>query len=57
VPPCTALTTRATKRFETANVVSEMNGTTKSRASGWFATTGRTMPEDQLRSVVIWKSG
>ena len=36
--------------------VSVMKGTKKAQACGCVSITGRTMPIDQLSSVMIWKS-
>ena len=33
-----------------------MNGTKNARAHGYASITGRTMPIDQLSSVMIWNS-
>ena len=33
-----------------------MNGTNSAQANGYCSITGRTMPMDQLSSVMIWNS-
>ena len=54
---CIALTMIAMNRFRTAKLVSTMNGTKNSQAQGKISMVGRTIPIDQLSSVMIWKQG
>ena len=46
----------AMNRFSTAKLDMMMNGTKNAQACGRTSITGRTMPIDQLSSVMIWKS-
>ena len=44
------------KRLSTAKPTIRTKGTKNIQARGWASITGRTMPIDQLSSVMIWKS-
>ena len=53
---CIVSTMIAMNRLSIVNVAIRMNGTKNSQACGYTSMTGRTIPIDQLSSVMIWNN-